>query len=219
MIVIATNNGKNYILNILSDLERIGIKEEISIIDTQSSDNSFLFIKEIIDEKKFNLNISLYQTPYKGFDTGAYIYAINNFITDRFYFLQDSIRIKNKNFFLEIDKKIKTGTVIPIITFQENFYANHQQINFCINNFETSNYKKGIFGPMFSILYDDVKKIDKKLLVYPYDKNTQMAMERGWSIIFDKYNFNIEPLEGEKNDEKINNDSYYYFSKIFPYRL
>jgi len=219
MIIIATNNGKNFILNILSDLERIGVEDEISIIDTKSSDDSYFFIKKIIEDKKFNLKINLYQTPYRGFDSGAYIYAINNFITDKFYFLQDSIRIKNKNFFLEIDKKLKTETVVPIITFQANFYANPEQVNFCIHNFETYNYSKGIFGPMFSILYDDAKKIDKKFLIYPFDKNTQMAMERGWAIIFDKYNFNIEPLEGEKNDEKINNDSYNYFSKLFPYRL
>ena len=219
MIIIATNNGKNYIENLLSDLENLKTKEKISIIDTQSSDDSYNFLNNIIEKRKFDLSIKLLQTPYRGFDSGAYIYAINNLISDKFYFLQDSIRIKNKNFFKEIDKKLSLNNIVCLITFQSNFYANYEQMKFCTDNFESIDYNKGIFGPMFAISYDDIKKIDKKFLIYPHDKNTQMAMERGWSIIFDKYNFSIDSLEGEKDDEKLFNDKYKYFSKLFPYRL
>ena len=45
-----------------------------------------------------------------------------------------------------------------------------------------------------------------------------MAMERGWSIIFKKYNFTIKPIEGEK-DDRLFNDKYKTFTKEFPYRL
>ena len=95
MIIIATNNGKNYIENLLSDLENVKTKEKISIIDTQSSDDSYNFLNKIIKKRKFDYIIKLLQTLFRDFDSVVYI--INNLISDRFYFSQDSIRMKNKN--------------------------------------------------------------------------------------------------------------------------
>jgi len=218
MIVISTNNGKKFLENLLRSLSDINSKIDVSIIDTQSTDeDSLTYLENLRNNNPFEFNIKVYTTPYRGFDSGAYIYAINNIVSDKFYFLQDSITIKSIDFFNEIDKKLKPGVVVPLITFQSNFYANGEQTNFCSSNFGTYIYDKGIFGPMFSILYEDCQKIDKSLLVYPYNKMTQMAMERGWSIIFEKYNFTIDPLEGEK-DDRIFNDEHLYFIKYFPYR-
>jgi hypothetical protein len=220
MIVIATHNGKNNIEKLLTNLEELEIDDDVCIVDTGSSDKEHLeFLDEIKDINKFNLKLQIYHTQYRGFDSGAYIYAINNLVSDRYYFLHDSMIIKTIDYFKEIDKKLKPGIVVCLITFQSNFFANGEQTSFCISNFGTSVYNKGIFGPIFSILYEDAQKIDKSLLVYPYDKMTQMAMERGWSIIFEKYNLKIESLEGEKDDDKLYNDKYLYFTKFFPYRL
>lgn len=219
MIVISTNNGESNLKKLLSSLNEIKINKPVSIIDTQSSDdNSLKYLDNISKNNPFDFEINFYQTPYRGFDTGAYIYAINNLVTGTFYFLQDSMVIKSEDYFKEIDRKIKPGVVVPLITFQSDFYANHEQTDFCISNFGTHQYEKGVFGPIFSILYEDCQKIDKSFLVYPHNKMTQMAMERGWSIIFDKYNFILDPLEGEKDDYKLFNDGYIYFSKNFPYR-
>jgi hypothetical protein len=216
MIVIATNNGIKFLPNLLSDLEKFNITEEISIIDTQSSDSEFIDYLESL--KSFNkLNINIYQTPYKGFDTGAYIYAIQNLKSDRFIFLQDSIRIKNIDFFNLIDEKLKTSNVVTILTFEGDRWDNPTQQIFSLKHFGTTSFEKGIFGPMFSMSYSDSQKLNN--LIYPIDKNQQMAMERCWSVIFKKQNFTIDCIEGIYNDFKINNDEYEYFTKINPYRL
>jgi hypothetical protein len=217
MIVIATNNGVNYLPNLLSDLEKFNITEEISIIDTQSSDSEFInYLDNLKSFNKFKLNINVYQTPYRGFDTGAYIYAIQNLKSDRFIFLHDSIRIKSVSFFNLIDEKLKTSNVVPIITFNGEWWDNQTQKDFSLKHFGTTIFDKGIFGPMFSISYLDSQKLNK--LIYPTDKLQQMAMERCWSIIFKNQNFTIDSLEGNHNDFKIDNDMYEYFTKIKVFR-
>jgi hypothetical protein len=217
MIVVATNNGKNHLIDLILSLSNLNL--DVAIIDTQSTDqDSIDFLDQIKKNNPFKINIQVHQTPYRGFDTGAYIYAIRNIETERFYFIQDSLRIKDLNIFSEIDKKIKPGTVVPLITFSSNLYDNQEQADFCTEKFGTSNFEKGIFGPIFCGMRSDFKKIEDNLLTYPTNKNLQMAMERGWGILFNKYNFNIDPLEGDYNFEKLVRDEYFYFKKKFPYR-
>jgi hypothetical protein len=217
MIVIATNNGINFLPNLLSDLEKFNITEEISIIDTQSSDSVFInYLESLKSINNFNLNIKVYQTPYRGFDTGAYIYAIQNLKSDRFIFLHDSIRIKSMVFFDLIDEKLKTSNVVPILTFNGDWWDNQIQKDFSLKHFGTTTFDNGIYGPMFSISYLDSQKLNN--LIYPTDKLQQMAMERCWSIIFKNQNFTIDSIEGNHNDFKIDNDMYEYFTKIKVFR-
>jgi hypothetical protein len=220
MIVIATNNGKQYLSELLTDFENIGVNDEIAIVDTQSNDeNSLNFLEELNKNNPYKLNVTIHQTPYRGFDTGAYIYAINNFSSDRFYFMQDSIRIKTIEYFNEIDKKLIEGTVVCLLRFDPNLFDSNDQINFCNSNFGSIDYDNGIFGPIFSITKNDIEKIDKKYLIYPTNKMEQMAMERGWSILFKRYGINVESIQGNWNPNKLSNDEYSLFTKKFPYRM
>jgi hypothetical protein len=220
MIIIATNNGKRNLSELLENLKEIDFSCGVCIIDTGSTDQESIdFLNELDGVNKYDFEIQIYQTPYKGYDTGAYIYAINNIEADRYYFIQDSLRIKSNDFFNLIDNKLKPGKVVPLITFGENLYDYPEQIEFCINHFGSTDFKKGIFGPMFSILLEDVQKIDKKYLVYPTNKSLQMGMERGWAVIFGKYDFEIDSLEGDYDYSKLILDKYVNFKKIIQYRL
>lgn len=219
MIIIATNNGKRNLSELLENLREFGLGRSVCIIDTGSTDqDSIDFLNELSEVNDYNFEIEIHQTPYKGYDTGAYIYAINNIKSERYYFFQDSLRIKTKDFFNLIDSKLKPGKVVPLITFGENLYDYPEQIEFCIKNFGSHEFEKGIFGPMFSILSEDAQKIDKKFLVYPTNKSLQMGMERGWAVIFGKYNFEVDSLEGDYNFPKLITDGYVNFKKIIQYR-
>jgi hypothetical protein len=132
--------------------------------------------------------------------------------------MQDSIKIKSIDYFIEIDKRLKPGVVVPLITFGPNLYDENEQINFCYDNFDSIEYDKGIFGPIFAITNEDIQKIDKKYLVYPTNKMLQMGMERGWSILFKKYGFEIDPIEGNYDYTLLSNDGYTHFKKYLPYR-
>lgn len=220
-IVIATNNGKSNLQELLNSLEKIQIDYNIAIIDTQSTNlESIEFINKLDSENPYNLNIKVFRTPHKGYDTGAYIYAINNIDSKYFYFLQDSMQIKSIDFFNETNKRLNNNnSVVPLLTFPSNFFDNEEERQFCINNFGTLESKAGIFGPMFAISKENINLIDKKYLVYPSNKTEQMAMERGWGIIFNKYVISIIPLEGTHNDQMLRNDGYKYFKKTFRGRL
>jgi hypothetical protein len=215
MIVIATNNGAHHIIELLENFKSVDLPSDVSIVDTQSNDSSFDNIKEFVRNNQYPFTVSVHQTPYRGFDTGAYIYALNNIKASRFYFMQDSVRIKDRNFFKNIDSKLSPGKVVPLVTFGANAYDNQEQIEFCIKHFESSNFEKGIFGPIFSILNEDAQKIDKRFLVWPTSKILQMGMERGWAVLFNKYGLSIDPLEGEYDYGKLVNDQYSQFKKIF----
>ena len=219
MIVIATNNGKQNLIELLSNLNTIDFNCSVSVIDTGSTDRESIdFLEFLKVNSNYKFKIEVHQTSYKGYDTGAYIYAINNIESDRYYFIQDSIIIKSINFFELVDDKLQPGVVVPLITFGANLYDYQEQIDFCMFHFGECKFQKGTFGPMFSILKEDVNKIDKKYLVYPTNKSLQMGMERGWSVIFEKYNFDIDPLEGDYDYNKLMNDQYNNFKKIIQYR-
>ena len=52
MIVIATNNGKKHLIELLENLNQLGIKYPVSIIDTQSTDQETVdFLNQITDNK------------------------------------------------------------------------------------------------------------------------------------------------------------------------
>ena len=214
--MIATNNGKNYLNNLLISFDVFNIKKVIHIIDTGSTDiDSNQFLEDIRTNKIFkNLNILTHKTNYKGFDSGAYIYAIKNIDAERYYFLQDSIIIKDGNFFDKIDEKLKIGTIVPLVGFNSNLYDNQEQIDFSITKVGSSEFDIGIFGPMFAVTKNDVDKVKETLNFFPTNKNEQMAMERIWSVIFKKYDILIEPLEGFYDHSKILNNGYEYFDKI-----
>jgi hypothetical protein len=219
MIIIATNNGKNHLKEILSVIDEINPECGVSIIDTQSSDQESIdFLNQIQEKNPYKFNLQVYQTPYRGFDSGAYMYAINNIQADRFYFIQDSLRIKDLSIFKNIDSKLKPGTVVPLITFPANMYDSQEQVDFCLKNFGKAEFSQGIFGPMFAIMNEDAQKIDKKYLVWPTNKMLQMGLERGWAVIFDMYSFNIDPLEGNYDYQKLIKDQYTQFKKIINYR-
>jgi hypothetical protein len=216
MIIIATNNGKNYLNNLLISFQSFNVKKQIHVIDTGSTDiDSIKFLEDIKSNEIFkDLNILTHKTPYNGFDSGAYIYAIQNIDSEKYYFLHDSITLKDPSFFDSIDEKLKPGVVVPLVVFNSNLYDNQDQIDFSLNKIGVSDFDFGIFGPMFAITKTDVDKIKKSLNFFPTKKNEQMAMERVWSALFKKYNILIDPLEGFYNATKIVNKEYRYFNKF-----
>lgn len=222
MIVIATNNGQKFLTNLLSDLIRHQCKLPIAIVDTQSTNKESLKFLQTLKHHTFSklLNLSIHTTPGKNYDTGAYVYAIQNLKAERYYFLHDSIRIKTPTMFSEIDKKLEPGTVVALSVFPGNSYESDEQKEICYKNWNTTLYNLGIFGPMFSVLRVDLEKFWNDIPKFlPVNKQHQMGMERGWSVFCTKNNLKIIPLEGEppyfQDREKLFLDKFVHWSKIF----
>jgi len=212
MIVIPIHHIIQPVKDLLDDLRSFNIKIPISIIDTGTK---FPFLEEI-RESYSELNIELYTTPQRNFDTGAYMFAINNIKADRYYFLHDSLRIKTPHFFEEIDKKLCVGTVVSLTTFEKEIgYENERQRLFVLKNWDTTEFKKGIYGPMFAILRLDIEKFWSDLpKILPTNKLEQMAMERGWAVFCERNNLNIVESEENKDFRYQCKDGFTHFKKI-----
>lgn len=220
MIVISTNNGVKFLTEHLNSYVQMNLHLPIAIIDTISTDEDAIQLLQTIKSKEefASLNITVYQTPYRGFDSGAIIWAMKNIDADRFYFVQDSIVIKDIDFFKQVDEKLRHNVAVPILIFDGTYWDNMEQVNWSIEKAGSYDTDFGIFGPMFSILKTTSNRLVSLLDFYPETKNNQKAMERVWGVLFKKHGITIDALCGHFNYYLLMNDGYPLFKKYFPER-
>jgi len=213
MIVIGTNNGRGWLEESLKALN--GCRIPIAVIDTNSTQSDSIEYHQSLTNHQFDLDIQIHTTPYKGYDSGAWIWSIKNIPSERYYFLQDSITIKNTDYFSKVDSIIDNGKVASLLHFPPNQYDTFEQHLWVMDSFGSSTYKSGIFGPNFSISGDMAKEIPKEWLTYPTDKWQQMGMERGWGVIFNNMGWEVEAVEGDYDYDRLIKDDYELFTKRF----
>jgi len=209
MIVIATNNGKYYLEQLLNSIKVLNIKDRVLVVDTGSTDKDHLNYLEQLEHTE---NITVTQTPYKCYDTGAYVYAYNNFDANTYHFMQDSIEIKDPLFITNINNELKNNDIVSYITFNFGGYGDKDWQEFFTLNIGHYDYKIGIFGPMFSVKKETLDKLPINDLVLPINKNQQTAFEGIWPEFFTKHNLTIKTLV-EHNHSCIINDEYSHIKK------
>ena len=219
MIVIATHNGKTVLQDLLSDLRNIKCTVPISVIDTGSSDELCLsYLKELCETFP-QLNINVYSTPEKNWDTGAYMFAIKHLKANKYYFLQDSIRILRQDIFDVIDDLLQPKTVVAFSYFPGKTDAWFHKFGraLCRKNFNSLDYDVGIFGPMFCILREDIDRCWDTLPKFlPTSKHEACGMERGWGI-FCKLN-NLKIVSLTQRSILQGEEQHSFYKKIFKKR-
>lgn len=210
MIVIVTHNGEKHLKNLLNDIKRFNISNnEVCIVDNTSSDSIHLeYLKEL---KSDEYNI-LYN-PDDSYEVGAYKHAINQLNADFWFFIQDSIRIKT-NIFDLVKSKLTDKNIYALLTFPSYKHDWEYDSIFLQNNYQTTSYSCGIFGCNF-FSNNKVIQMVKDDWVIPKCKNDSMAMERGLSVVFDKYNIEINGLDTYTPSRVSDVNGYTFFSKIF----
>ena len=217
MIVITTHNGKNHLEKLLSELNNLDlINHKILVVDSGSSDiESIKYLDELKVINPFNYELIIDKTPYSGYDSGVIIHTIKNYDDNRYIFIHDSSSIKNNECLLKLDELMsKENVVVPFLTFDGNSYDNLDQKKFCETKYGSGENRFGIFASIFAISKHSLNKIKKDKLHIPTNKEESRAMERCWSVVFEKSGLIIESLEGQYDPNKITNDGYHYFSKF-----
>ena len=216
MIVIATNNGRQYIYScILNFQQHAAGKWPITIVDTCSSDLTYRAeLREICSELGFNF----LQCETPNYDFGAYMLAYKSFPdVKHFWFQHDSVTLKNPNFIPALQTKLFKFDIVPWLNFlpSDCFYDSKEQWNWVKENFGGDQYRLGIYGPCFGIkretldlLYPELENVQVK------NKMHQQGMERGWSVLAEKHKLSISSLE-EKTFSSIyfNSNTYLFFDK------
>jgi hypothetical protein len=221
MIVVATHNDVRYLNQIVDNLLNIDLNNhEVLVIDT-NSENPY-FIEEFNQISKKTPNFIFKRLDYSCMDSGAYIYAFQNYNSDSYIFIQDSIYIKNKNYIKIHDEKLKSFDIVAcfMVNFTEFNGGNidddirewiYGDINF------TEFPKKMIFGPMFGATKEILDKIPYKSLKIPTNYSQRLSMESRWSLIFHTLNSNIYYIEDLDNHDLIkkftSNDGYGFETK------
>jgi glycosyltransferase involved in cell wall biosynthesis len=182
MIVIATNNGINYLPKLLISLEATNSRNiPICIVDTGSTNEEFIsYLKNLEETNKYTI---LWNSG--GYDTGAWIYTYENIKADFYIFLQDSTEVLDGIFFESILNELKDDTMFGFFTFLNGEGGSfEEELSPYFDKKDIQNYPMGIFGPMFACNYQTMKKLyDSKLYIIPKNKMDAMTMERGWGVI------------------------------------
>lgn len=219
MIVVASHNNVETLESIINDLNNIDLNgHDVVIIDTNSDDltfkNKFSILKNEYPHFNFiNLN-------YTCWDSGAYIWAYKNFKSNRFIFLQDSIKILNQEYIKVYDQNLDYYDVVAHINFKYH-YENEEQKNWVEEDISYNHLPEdAIFGPIFGVNKSTLDKIPPYWLKHPTNKNEGCGMERRWSLMFHQVGATKKYLEIE---DMPNEHTIYttrkYIHKLFFHRL
>ena len=217
MIVVASHNRIDLLDNMLKTLSSINLNNnQVLIINTNSDNEEY---KTFFEECKLNYSQYIFETlNYTCWDSGAYIYAYNNYSSNKYIFLQDSLDIKNSKLIPMWENFLDVYEVVPWINFGY-FYENEDQRLWGEEGLTIGNNPHdSIFGPIFGVRKETLDKLPKEWLKYPTNKNEGCGMERRWSLMFHLINASkhyIEYTNFQKNqtvyNSKLNIDKHFFY--------
>jgi hypothetical protein len=203
MIVIATYNDISYLTNLLDSLNTTeNLNENVLVVCTDYSQKEMIeYINTLPNNNDYVFNILVDVTPYKGYDSGAYIYAFKKYVDDYYIFLQDSITIKSPEWFNYFKEKREEDSINPLLHFSM-CWDNKEQREWVENKFNSrfNVPNVGIFGPIFQVSRKSLIKMDKlhnlSNFIPGHKVIGQQGMERGWAYLATNSNIMINNIDG-----------------------
>lgn len=222
MIAIATNNGHKFLPELLQSLETYGTDgHDVLVVDTGSSDPVATAYLESLKSYNGPFKLTVTHTPYKGYDTGAYLWAFRNFPADTYIFMQDSALVKESGWVQQFESRLTYGVgAVPWLIFPLQWDSN-EQIQFVTEKFQSTGLAPfGVFGPMFATTHKALSDLEDQglLNVIPTNKHEQQAMERGWAFAFTKGGYGVRAIHTAFSADRIRNDQYTTLTKRLPKR-
>ncbi|HEY3783181.1 MAG TPA: hypothetical protein VGL56_19045 [Fimbriimonadaceae bacterium] len=220
--MIATHNGRQFLPGLLESLARFGTGgRKVLLLDTGSTCAESLQLLSAIAQQSWPFELEVSKTPYRGYDTGAYIHAFRNYEAETYLFLQDSVLIKNENWLEAFESRISHGVgCVPWLGFPMQWNS-QEQIDWVMEKFETPDWPPlGVFGPMFMATRTALNDLESRgyLENIPNCKMEQMAMERAWAVAFTISGWGIRPVECAFSEPMLKNDMYKDLTKRFAWR-
>lgn len=194
MIVIASHNNRDSLLRLLH-----GIPKEIPtlIVDTCSGQS----IQDLASGVRQFPNVSVDKTPERNYDTGAYVYAFRNHPAQDYLFMHDSLEVLDQSFYSQFTSAPKNAIVpwMGVTPFYQSYTDTHYGILTSI--FKEKHPKEStppyaVFGPIFYITHDNMKKIESSggLNFLPLNKTDAQATEQIWALWAQNAGLDVRPL-------------------------
>lgn len=124
----------------------------------------------------------------EGFDTGKYLRAVRAAPNEKaFCFLQDSVEIRDPQFFLRGFGAVATRSMVSLYEYPGNSWGlaegpGSKRFIEAVMGPGDLTYEKGVFGPMFFCTGDFARDAAATFKREPQTKLDQEAMESGWPI-------------------------------------
>jgi hypothetical protein len=222
MIVVATHNGSAHLPELMEALSRFGTGgNDVLVLDTGSTCPESISLLTEIASKPWPFKLTVGKTPYKAYDTGAYIHAFRNYDAHAYLFMQDSVRPKCSGWFEAFEQRATFGVgCVPWLIFPMQWNSQYQ-VDWLIEKCNTNDWPPyGVFGPIFYAPRLALERLDELgyLDILPTCKEEQMAMERVWPTIFNLAGFGIRPVEPRFHESLLTNDDYTHLAKRFALR-
>lgn len=194
MFVIACkyDNSHKFIYSLVDDIRKYHKDEEILIVDSDSDDKSYFELKDMYN------NVIIDDVKNKNYHIGGYWYAYNNYVRDFYYFLHDSVKIKDNLDYL----KEKDLTVLGHFKFDSRGNFGQKEI------LENTTYELvetgiAIYGPIFFCKRNVMDKLFNKGFnkilptynSYPPIQNGELpayALEGAIGLAFNQEGYDIE---------------------------
>lgn len=223
VVVVATNNGKVNLERFFSRPHR----HPVVVVDTGSTDPAST---AYLDEVRKNPSVlGVLHTPYRGYDTGAYLWAYFYLgaVFKNYLFLQDSMFPRDDDY---VEKMLTplgskwgvhawAGFDLAIWDSEMQARAVGYMLKHPTRQVNSGLPTHGIFGPTFLASRDALDYLrDTHLLPsWPTHKEMAQAMERAWAIAFYQAGVPMHFLvrEGCPNREKMERGEYPIFTKTF----
>ena len=193
LIVISTINKDNF--DLFECVQNYKGNSDVLVVDTGSNDSQIEKTKHLCDKYGFYFHKALMSDyDFSGVKTAHHEDKYSNY--EKYWFQQDTCFPK-KNYELIFDK-IKNNSPVAWFLFERSIcpFDNEISVQFCKNHFNSTDYDLGIFGPIFGISRTDLTNIINPSNIRVECKSHATGMERGWAILFKKYNFKVHSLDG-----------------------
>lgn len=192
MIVVATNNGGSHLPRLLSSMERFGTGgHRVCIVDTGSDQEASIRMLAGLGPAKYTVT----RTPYKGYDTGAYVWAYSNYQDSSYLFMHDSMEVLSSDWVSEFESR---GTDMCYYAWFDVAHGCPEQLvrldQLGIYNPST---RACVFGPIFYARRGALDALHNRFdlsSVIPPSKLHQMGMEIGWAMMAETCGLTIASL-------------------------
>jgi hypothetical protein len=203
MIVIATYNDIKILSRLLDSMNTTNnLDEDVLIVCTNDTQHEMIkYIYTLPSNPNYNYRIKVDVTPYKGYDSGAYIYAYKKYVDDYYIFLQDSIEIYSPEWFNAFKARRSKNKITAWMLMPNPMWLVNQQLEWVITKCGecAKNLKQGIIGPIFQVDRKSLMIMDEKYNLdncIPTNKLVeQQGMERHWACMAENSGIEMDSIE------------------------
>jgi glycosyltransferase involved in cell wall biosynthesis len=222
MIVVATNNGQEFLPRLLDSFCLHSTNgHKVLVVDTGSTDDAFKLYVTKLDKKDWPFEIEVNYIDF-GRDTGAYIHGFKKYPKEKGYmFMHDSMEATYNNWLERFEEKAKENEIVVhsyIDMAQDKFKPEENLLSKMPFPYERP--KLGVFGPIFYATKSFMEKCRTRgaLNILPANREEAHTTERAWGAIIEKLGVKHDSVYGVFNHDDTINNRLKGLKKCFPIR-